>query len=293
MALPSAMANIHMNLLHLSDMHFGPRHWLGNNKKLLEKINSYDVDIVLNTGDSTTDALENEFEEAGQFLQGIDCTNVISIPGNHDKRNMRSADYFRQYIDNVEVIRPLNRDNCRKHHLYLDSHTTGISDQFTDINFLKKITVNSEAILVVCLDSNELYKDTGFVDKEILKAVSERIRSEVYDRIVLLNHHSILDTDSDPLFNSKIVIEFVREHKINHVFCGHTHQLSIMKSTDLYHGHSFVQYKNGSLSSANTPNDTNMFIYYSDFGTETMKIHIIRSEIKGGDLNFREEIVAL
>jgi 3',5'-cyclic AMP phosphodiesterase CpdA len=293
MALLSAMAKIHMNLLHLSDMHFGPRHWLGNNKKLLEKINSYDVDIVLNTGDSTTDALESEFEEAGQFLQGIDCTNVISIPGNHDKRNMRSADYFRQYIDNVEVIRPLNRDNCRKHHLYLDSHTTGISDQFTDINFLKKITVNSEAILVVCLDSNELYKDTGFVDKEILKAVSERIRSEAYDRIVLLNHHSILDTDSDPLFNSKIVIEFVREHKINHVFCGHTHQLSIMKSTDLYHGHSFVQYKNGSLSSANTPNDTNMFIYYSDFGTETMKIHIIRSEIKGGDLNFREEIVAL
>lgn len=293
MSLLSAMAKIHMNLLHLSDMHFGPRHWLGNNKKLLEKINSYDVDIVLNTGDSTTDALENEFEEAGQFLQGIDCTNVISIPGNHDKRNMRSADYFRQYIDNVEVIRPLNRDNCRKHHLYLDSHTTGISDQFTDINFLKKITVNSEAILVVCLDSNELYKDTGFVDKEILKAVSERIRSEAYDRIVLLNHHSILDTDSDPLFNSKIVIEFVREHKINHVFCGHTHQLSIMKSTDLYHGHSFVQYKNGSLSSANTPNDTNMFIYYSDFGTEKMKIHIIRSEIKGGDLNFREEIVAL
>ena len=293
MALLSAMAKIHMNLLHLSDMHFGPRHWLGNNKKLLEKINSYDVDIVLNTGDSTTDALESEFEEAGQFLQGIDCTNVISIPGNHDKRNMRSADYFRQYIDNVEVIRPLNRDNCRKHHLYLDSHTTGISDQFTDINFLKKITVNSEAILVVCLDSNELYKDTGFVDKEILKAVSERIRSEVYDRIVLLNHHSILDTDSDPLFNSKIVIEFVREHKINHVFCGHTHQLSIMKSTDLYHGHSFVQYKNGSLSSANTPNDTNMFIYYSDFGTEKMKIHIIRCEIKGGDLNFREEIVAL
>jgi hypothetical protein len=76
---------------------------------------------------------------------------------------MRSADYFRQYIDDVEVIRPLNRDNCRKHHLYLDSQTTGISDHFTDINFLKKITVNSEAILLVCLDSNELYKDTGFV----------------------------------------------------------------------------------------------------------------------------------
>ena len=47
------------------------------------------------------------------------------------------------------------------------------------------------------------------------------------------------------------------------------------------------------MLNGNVHNDTNMFIYYSDFGTETMKIHIIRSEIKGGDLNFREEIVAL
>ena len=74
-----------MNLLHISDMHFGPRHWQGSRELLLDKLNSYATDIVVNTGDNTTDALESEFEAAGKFLKSIDCKHVVSIPGNHDK----------------------------------------------------------------------------------------------------------------------------------------------------------------------------------------------------------------
>ena len=280
-----------MNLLHISDMHFGPRHWLGNTELLLEKLNSYAADIVINTGDSTTDALENEFAAAGEFLGTINCDYIVSIPGNHDKRNMRSADYFRQYIEDVEVIRPLNRDNCRKNNIFLDEFTNGVKETFTDINFLKNITIDGESFLIVCLDSNELYEDNGFVDREMLSTLSHAINNASYDRILLLNHHSILDSDSDPLFNSRIVVQFVREHNIEHVFCGHTHQLSIMRSTDLYHQHSFTQYKNGSLSSTNTPNDTNMFLYYKDFGTQAMRIHVVRANVEGDRLTFKEEII--
>lgn len=280
-----------MNILHISDMHFGPRHWLGKNELLLEKLNSYAADIVINTGDNTTDALESEFEGAGTFLKSINCSHLVSIPGNHDKRNMRSTDYFRQYISDVDVIRPLNRENCRKNNIYLDGNTNGIKEHFTDINFLKNIKINGESILLVCLDSNSLYEDNGFVDKEILRTLSHAISKENYDKIALLNHHSILDTDSDPLFNSRIVVEFVRKHNIEHVFCGHTHHLSIMKSTDLYHKHSFTQYKNGSLSSGNTPNDTNMFLYYKDFGKESMEIHLVRAIVENECLKFKEEII--
>ncbi|WP_022943065.1 metallophosphoesterase family protein [Psychromonas hadalis] len=280
-----------MNILHISDMHFGPRHWLGKNKVLLDKLNSYATDIVINTGDNTTDALENEFRAAGDFLKSIDCQHIVSIPGNHDKRNMQSADYFRQYIDDTEVIRPLIRENCRKKNIFLDEHTNGIKEHLTDINFLKNITINDESILVVCLDSNSLYEDNGFVDKEMLRTLSLAISKESYDKIILLNHHSILDTDSDPLFNSQKVVEFVRENNIEHVFCGHTHHLSIMRSTDLYHKHSFTQYKNGSLSSCNTPNDTNMFLYYKNFGTELMEIHVIRAIVENESISFEEEII--
>ncbi len=108
-----------MNLLHISDMYSGPRHWQGSSELLLSKLNSYASDIVINTGDNTTDALEIEFEAAGKFLKSIDCQHIVSIPGNHDKRNMRSAEYFRQYIDDIDVVRPLERDNCKKG-FYLD-----------------------------------------------------------------------------------------------------------------------------------------------------------------------------
>ena len=280
-----------MNILHISDMHFGPRHWLGKSELLLEKLNSYTADIIINTGDNTTDALENEFDAAGNFLKSIECEHIVSIPGNHDKRNMRSADYFRQYIDDIDVIRPLNPEKCRKRSIFLDGNTNSIKEHFTDINFLKNITINGEVILIVCLDSNSLYEDNGFVDKEMLRTISHAISKESYDRIILLNHHSILDTDSDPLFNSRIVVEFVRENNIEHVFCGHTHHLSIMKSTDLYHKHTFTQYKNGSLSSGNTPNDTNMFLYYKDFGTESMEIHVVRAIVENECLRFKEEII--
>ena len=280
-----------MNLLHISDMHFGPRHWQGSSDLLLKKLNSYAADIVINTGDSTTDALEVEFEAAGKFLKSIDCEHIISIPGNHDKRNMRSAEYFRQYIDDIEVIRPLNQDNCNKKRIFLDANVNGIKDQFTDINFLKNIIVDGCSMLVVCLDSCELYEDNGLVDREMLRTVSHAIDNASYDKIILLNHHPILDTDSDPLFNSRIVIQFVIKHSIEHFFCGHSHQLSMMRTTDLYHNHSFTQYKNGSLSSINTPSDTNMFMYYKNFGSEEMAIHVVRVMVKNEGLKFEEEII--
>ena len=281
-----------MNLLHISDMHFGPRHWQGSSELLLEKLNSYKPDIVVNTGDNTTDALESEFETAGKFLKSIDCKHIVSIAGNHDKRNMRSAEYFRQYIDDVEVIRPLDREKCVKKNIFLEANASGLTDHFTDINFLKSIIIDGLSLLVVCLDSCELYEDNGLADKEILRAVSHAIDKASYDRIILLNHHSILDTDSDPLFNSKIVIDFVIENNIEHVFCGHTHQLSVMSSTDLYRKHSFTQYKNGSLSSVNTPNDTNMFLYFENFGSQNMVIHVVRVIPEGESLKFEEELIS-
>ena len=130
------------------------------------------------------------------------------------------------------------------------------------------------------------------VDNGVLRSVSHEIEQSEYDQILLLNHHSILDTDWDPLFNSRSVIDFVRRHKIEHVFCGHTHKLSLMRSTDLYHQHSFTQYKNGSLTSFNNPHDTNMFLFFENFGERDMRTQLISIFREGDELFFREELIA-
>ena len=278
-----------MNILHISDLHFGPRHWEGNDKTLLKKINSYDSDIVINTGDSTTDGLEDEYAKAGRFLKSINCKNVISIIGNHDKRNMRSHELFRKYIYNPEIIYIPEMEKTKKKHLFLNRKITKVRDNFTDINFIKSISINNKKALIISIDTNELYRDDGYAEKEVLEAVSRKIRQTEYDLPLLLIHHSLLGTDECPLVNSSSLIDFVHDHKIETVFCGHTHELELMRTTDLYRGQSFTQFMCGSLSSANHDNDDNMFLYYENLGDENMHLSLIRIFLKEGKVTFKEE----
>ena len=280
-----------MNILHLSDLHFGPRHWEGNDKILLKKINSFDADIVINTGDNTTDGLEDEYVKAGRFLKSIKCKNVISIIGNHDKRNMRSHELFRKYIYNPEIIFIPEMNNTKKGHLFLDREITKVRDNFTDINFVKPILINKKKVLIISIDTNELYRDDGYVEKEVLEAVSRKIKQTEYDLPLLLIHHSLLGTDECPLINSSSLIDFVHKHKIESVFCGHTHELELMRTTDLYCGQSFNQFMCGSLSSINHANDDNMFLYYENFGGDNMHLRLVRIFEKKGKVGFKEETI--
>jgi DNA repair exonuclease SbcCD nuclease subunit len=280
-----------MNILHISDLHFGPRHWEGDDQVLLAKINSYDADIVINTGDNTTDGLETEYMKAGRFLRAIKCKNVISTIGNHDKRSMRSHELFRTYICNSEIITIPESTKTKKKHLFLNREITKVIDNFTDVNSIKQIEVNGKTVLVISIDSNELYSDDGFVEKEILNVVSKELNEIEYDLILLLTHYSILGTDECPLKNSAILIDFVHKHKIEYVFCGHTHDLELMHTTDLYKQHSFNHFRCGSLSSSNIENDDNMFVYYENLGDDDMHLHLIRIFQEQGKIRFKEEIV--
>lgn len=258
---------------------------------MLAKLNSYGADIVFNTGDNTTDGLESEFQEVGGFLKSIECKNVISLIGNHDKRNMRGSEFFKKHIYNPEIIYPLDTEQCVKENVFLDRRITKLSDNFTDINFIETILVDGDSVLVVSIDTSQLYSDYGYVDIEILRAVSAALKQMTYEKAALLVHYSILGTDAHPLHNPLRLIDFVREHNIEHVFCGHTHELEIRRSTDLYHGHTFTQYMCGSLSSCNNTNDSNMFLYYENFGDENMRIHLVRMHLEGDQLTFEDEII--
>jgi len=280
-----------MNILHISDLHFGTRHWDGNNEMLLDKLNSYPADLVINTGDSTSDGLESEYQDAGQFLNKIACENTISIAGNHDKRTMRSHEYFEKYIDNDKSITPANPELAVKKDLYLQRDITKVNNHFTDLSYAKVLTIDNSTVLVVCLDSNSLYEDEGFVEREILRAITKKIKWVKYDKSLLLIHHSILTMDAEPLRNSFHVTAFVREHKIEDVFCGHTHRLDLRKSIDLYYKNSFTQYMVGSLSSSNLMGNDNQFLYFENWGSSKMQIHLIRIVFDNGVMSFREEFI--
>ncbi len=280
-----------MNILHISDLHFGPRHWEGNDRALLDKINSYSADMVINTGDSTTDGLESEFKEAERFLKGITCENVISIIGNHDKRSLRSHELFRKHIYDTEIISPLIPERTTKGNLYLDRKIAKVKENFTDYNFIKTVCLNGETVLIINIDSNELYQDDGFVEEQILMAISKEIKGIRYDKSMLLIHHSIFSTDEDPLKNSLQVIDFIQENKIEHVLCGHTHELDLRKSTNLYIRHTFTQYMCGATSCCNHSRADNMFLFYENWSTDRMQTHVVSIFPEGDKLRFKKETV--
>ena len=279
-----------MNIIHISDLHFGPSHWKGNDEILLEKINSYNSDIVINTGDITSDSLEEEYIEAKEFLKQITCKHLISVIGNHDKYSKRSQELFKEYITNPSVIYPHDKNKIKKQKLFIDRKKACLKDYFTDINFLETIEIEKKVVLIICIDSNVLYSDFGFVEESILEALSLKMGSLKYDTVLLVIHHSILGTDEDPLINSKRVIDFVNKHKIKYVFCGHTHEIDLRRSNDLYYHHQFTQFMCGSTSSINVPREaSNTFIYYKNIGEDNFHIYLIRIFVKHSHLEFTEE----
>lgn len=108
---------------------------------------------------------------------------------------------------------------------------------------------------------------------------------------MLLTHYSILGTDECPLKNPAVLIDFVHKHKIEYVFCGHTHDLELMRTTDLYKQHTFNHFRCGSLSSCNIENDDNMFVYYENLACDDTHLHLIRIFQKQGKISFKEEMV--
>lgn len=280
-----------MNILHISDLHFGPYHWRGDDKAVLDRLNEFPADIVVNTGDTTSDSLPDEFREGQQFLAQLKCPNVVSIIGNHDKYSKRSHEMFRKYIYDGEFIKPLDALLVEKKRIFINRHTVNLADYFTDVNFLRQFTIKGEKVLVVCIDTTMLQNDFGHVDEQILLALTRAISDIEHKRTLLLSHHSILSTDAVPLENSMRVGEFVFENNIEAVFCGHTHELDIVCLKDLVRGQSYRQFMCGSLSSGNITRDANMFCTYENFGAPDEKITVTRiKEIRDG-IEFEQSVI--
>jgi len=280
-----------MKIIHITDFHFGPYQWGGNNDILLERINAFNADIVLNTGDMTTDSLECEFKEARDFLSKIKCDNIISILGNHDKFSKRSHNFFSKYIYNGNFIEPKDKSKVKKNNIYMNKDIVTLDSYLYEANFIRLFEINDEKILIVALDTCVMHQHTGLMEEEILHSISDVIKNTPHDRIIILSHHPILGTDNDPLYNSKYIINFINKHKVEAIFCGHTHELAIIKITDIIYNHTYRQFICGSMSSRTILNETNMYCSYENFGSKDEKIIVTRMYPEGNNINFIDTII--
>ncbi len=281
-----------MNILHISDIHFGPYHWNADDALVADRINQFSADLIFNTGDLTSDSLPDEFHQVQHFLSLLNCENVISIMGNHDKYSKRSHELFREFIYDGDFIEPKDPLQVKKEKVFIDSNTINLDIHFSEINYLRSFTIDQQKVLVICIDSTKFQNDFGYVEEQILHAISDEIELTNYDRKLLLSHHSILATDNDPLINSKRLSDFVLDHGIEAVFCGHTHELDIVQLSDIIRGTQFRQFMCGSLSSQNIAREKNMFCSYQNFGTPDEIITVTRIYPNENGLEFVDTIIS-
>ena len=276
-----------MKIIHVTDMHFGPYHWSAHNDALLKRINAFDADIVINTGDMTTDSSEDEFQQAHDFLKEIQCNNIVSILGNHDKFSKRSHEYFRKYIYDGKFIEP-NQERIKKPDFYLTKENVSIDNILYDTNFVRSFNINDKKVLFLALDTCVLNKHYGFMEEEVLYSMSEIIKATPHDLILMCTHHSILASDNHPLINSKRITDFVLEHNVKANFCGHTHEMDIVEVRDLVNGGSYRQFMCSTMSGSMTEREDNMYCTYENFGEPNEKITIIRMYPEGQNIRFEE-----
>ncbi len=276
-----------MKIIHITDMHFGPYHWSANNDVILEHINDFGADLIINTGDMTTDSLEDEFQQAHDFLNKIQCNNIISILGNHDKSSKRSHEFFRKYIYDGKFIEP-DKSKIKKPNFYLNKKTVNIDNVLYDANYVRSFHINDKKVLFLALDTCLMNKHYGFMEEEVLHSMSDIIKSTPHDLILMCTHHSILTADNLPLTNSKRITDFMLEHNIKANFCGHTHEMDMVEIKDIVRGGSYRQFMCSTMSGKMVEREDNMYCTYENFGESNEKITILRMYPNEENIRFEE-----
>jgi len=179
-----------MRIAHISDLHFSSSLFVqGYADNVARIVNKERPDLLVVTGDLTTDGYVAEFEAAKRFLDGLAVKDMLIVPGNHDARNLG-------YTIFEEIIGP--RFPC-----YRGSEVT-----------------------VMGLDSTEPDVDDGHVGREHYEDIRNNLSGPGV-RILALHHHLIpipgtgrerqIPTDAGDLLG------IIKEAGIDIVLSGHKH----------------------------------------------------------------------
>jgi 3',5'-cyclic AMP phosphodiesterase CpdA len=192
-----------VRIAQLSDPHCGSPHFV---PELLEQaiaeVNELRPEVVVVSGDLTSDGLRGEYELAADYLARIACERMIVIPGNHDSRNVG-------YVHFEELF------GERRSELHLD----GVS--------------------IVAVDSTEPDLDHGVIGRGRYGWIRERFEShEAYLRVFVLHHHLLpvpgTGRERNVVHDAGDTLETLQGADVHLVLSGHKHVPYAWRLEDLF-----------------------------------------------------------
>lgn len=198
-------------LLHISDVHFGPPHLPRLAQGVLDLVDEAPPDAVVLSGDLTQRAKPEQFRQAREFVDAIPVPTVV-VPGNHD----------------VPLYRLWERIFAPFH-----AYKTHFSDELEPVH-------RTDDLLVVGINTafNWTLKD-GRMSLDRLLEVGEIFDAvpETVFKVVVAHHHLIPPPNFGTqrvLANAFEAIDLFSQVGVDLILSGHLHQAFIGNSEEFY-----------------------------------------------------------
>jgi 3',5'-cyclic-AMP phosphodiesterase len=200
--MPEGRNDRPFTIVQLSDLHCGPQFFLPNLlERAIAETNELVPDVVVVSGDLTTNGFKEEYALARRYLDDIECESIVVIPGNHDSRNVGYVHFEEQFGERNSVLR-----------------------------------LNGTTILAV--DSSEPDLDNGQIGRGRYGWIEEQFATEAVLRIFVLHHHLLpvpgTGRERNIVHDAGDALEALQRSGVDLVLCGHKHVPYAWRLEDLF-----------------------------------------------------------
>lgn len=204
-----------LNILHISDLHFGPFFVPPVAESLRNKLEELEAELIIASGDFTQRAKPEQFREAREFLDSLPKLPTVVVPGNHDvplyrvgERIFEPYRYYKQYIS-PEL------------------------DTVMKVDGAVIVALNSTAPLRAIVNGRIRDRQLDLCERAFAEAAPDELR------IVVAHHHFAPAPDYEGgsvMPRAKRAIDRFTSLNVDMILGGHLHRAYIGNSLDVYPG---------------------------------------------------------
>ncbi|MFX0096496.1 MAG: metallophosphoesterase family protein [Candidatus Hodarchaeota archaeon] len=189
-------------IAHISDTHItnGPEFRKDFFMKAIDEINGLTPDLVIHTGDLTSDGLKEDFQMAKDLLSWFDIKPIV-LMGNHDSKNVG----YRLFEDYIGPRDPIHED---------------------------------ENFLFIGVDSSIPDRNEGLFGRMHMRWVADVLRKKGDGKVKILGfHHHIVPVpnagrERSMIFDAGNVLKMILDYGVDIVLNGHRHVCNIYRVED-------------------------------------------------------------
>jgi 3',5'-cyclic-AMP phosphodiesterase len=181
-----------LTICQISDIHCGNARFIPDllDRTIIE-VNRMNPAVVVVSGDLTDAGYREEFEEAAEFIDRIECEHIMVIPGNHDARNVGYLHFERLFGERRSVL-------------------------------------DLDEVILVGVDSSEPDLNDGQVGREHYEFITETFsEAEGKLKIFVVHHHLIplpgTGRERNIVYDAGDVLQRLVDAGVNLVLSGHKH----------------------------------------------------------------------